>query len=163
MANQLGCFGIPKFNVSILASSQEQTGMRDCGYLGDTSFTQIIHLKLDSKTKSPYVSLFFIIKEASIPKWAFGMYHSIPFGFCPPNWRPTPVCMSILEGRLLFMLCLLVLPVAMYRKSWSPTSPFLPPVTIRGEIEPLPMSLSKTAMERAPPSQSHAHTGLVPV
>jgi len=63
MANQLGCFGIPKFNVSILASSQEQTGMRDCGYFGDTSFTQIIHLKLDSKTKSPYVSLFFIKKK----------------------------------------------------------------------------------------------------
>ena len=102
---------------------------------------------------------FYHIKNMSVPKWAFGIYQSIPFRFWSPTFLPTPARMSELEDGLMLRsplsvcLCLLVLPVAMYRKSWSPTSPPLPPVKIRGETEPLPMSLSNTERERVPPSQ----------
>lgn len=76
------------------------------------------------------------------PKWAFGIYQSIPFLFWSPSVEHLPSK----------FLCFFIFPVAIYRKSCKATSPFLPPVTIIGEIEPLPMSLSNTEIDRAPPS-----------
>lgn len=114
-------------------------------------------------TKTFYLAYFYPIRRfnhnsieenVSLPKWAFGIYQSIPSAVKDAllSGSPLPKC-----------LCLFALPVAMYRKSWSPTSPSLPPVTMNGETEPLPMSLSNTESEWAPPTQASLHAKVSPI
>lgn len=127
--------------------------------IGDIFVTLPSRQEIHKNQNITHILMIMAVGRYTLPKCAFGMYQSIPPTFSTPNLAPVPTGKSVdkvaweIRWLLSKLLCLLLLPVAIYRKSWSPTSPPLPPVNIRGETELFPTSLSKTQTERAPPAQ----------